>query len=105
MHRRTNLIPQINFSAQLDRQRLGVRLAAFQPLDLCLTAEVQTVRDPIDTKYAALYYPWIVVHDPLSKQDMRLAPSIIRHGIALAEQLDIATLEDRSWKLLDRRTR
>jgi hypothetical protein len=36
---------------------------------------------------------------------MRLAPSIIRHGIALAEQLDIATLEDRSWKLLDRRTR
>jgi phage tail sheath protein FI len=36
---------------------------------------IQQFRAPLDTKYAALYYPWVVVRDPSVAQDVAMAPS------------------------------
>ena len=36
---------------------------------------VRAVREPISSRYAALYHPWLVVRDPLSRADVRVAPS------------------------------
>lgn len=60
---------------------LRYRFAILDVADDLSIEEVQTARDPIDTKFAALYYPWIVVHDPSSKQDVRLAPSAHIAGV------------------------
>jgi uncharacterized protein len=37
--------------------------------------EVQAFRSPIDTKYAALYYPWVTIRDPRPGGEEMLAPS------------------------------
>jgi uncharacterized protein len=36
---------------------------------------VRAVREPISSRYAALYYPWLAVRDPLARADVRVAPS------------------------------
>jgi len=36
---------------------------------------VRAVREPLSSRYAALYYPWLVVRDPLARADVRVAPS------------------------------
>jgi phage tail sheath protein FI len=38
-------------------------------------AGIQDFRAPLDTKYAALYYPWVVVRDPSISDDVAMAPS------------------------------
>jgi phage tail sheath protein FI len=42
---------------------------------------LRAVREPIDTSYAALYYPWLVVRDPLARRDVRVGPSGHMAGI------------------------
>jgi len=36
---------------------------------------IRTFREPLDTKYAALYYPWVEVRDPSVKRNVQVAPS------------------------------
>ncbi len=36
--------------------------------------QVETYRNQFDTRYAALYYPWITIHDPLTGSDGVVAP-------------------------------
>jgi phage tail sheath protein FI len=43
--------------------------------------DIRSFREPLDTKYAALYYPWIEVRDPLARQNVQLAPSAHLAGI------------------------
>ncbi len=43
--------------------------------------EIQTQRNFYDSKYAALYYPWIRVFDPLSKKRTNVPPSGYMCGI------------------------
>ncbi len=44
-------------------------------------AAVRAGRQAIDTKYAALYYPWIIVRDPSQARDVQLAPGGHMAGI------------------------
>jgi phage tail sheath protein FI len=44
-------------------------------------AGVREARAALDTKYAALYYPWLVVRDPSISQDVQLAPGAHMAGI------------------------
>jgi uncharacterized protein len=56
----------------------------FAVLDIQDGLTIQQVRDrrsAIDTKYAALYYPWVVVRDPLIRADIPVAPSGHMAGI------------------------
>ena len=51
------------------------RFAILDPRDGLGIEEVRSERSLIDTKYAALYHPWLIVRDPLVDRDVPLAPS------------------------------
>jgi len=62
-------------------ETLKDRFAIIDPPDGLDIEGIREFREPIDTKYAALYYPWLVVRDPLLKRDVNLAPSGHMAGI------------------------
>lgn len=57
------------------------RFAILDPQDGLSIEKIQQVRAPIDTKYAALYYPWLEVRDPSVRRNVLAAPSGHMAGI------------------------
>jgi phage tail sheath protein FI len=57
------------------------RFAIIDPRDGLDIEGIRTFREPFDTKYAALYYPWIEVRDPVAKKNVQVAPSAHMAGI------------------------
>jgi uncharacterized protein len=57
------------------------RFAIVDPQDRLSIERIRAFKEPIDTKYGALYYPWIEVRDPLSRRDVGVAPSGHMAGI------------------------
>jgi phage tail sheath protein FI len=57
------------------------RFAILDPQDNLDIEGIRGFREPLDTKYAALYYPWIEVRDPSVKRDVAIAPSAHMAGI------------------------
>jgi phage tail sheath protein FI len=57
------------------------RFAILDPRDGLSIEGIREFREPIDTKYAALYYPWIEVRDPSIRRNVILAPSGHMAGI------------------------
>ncbi len=62
-------------------ETLKDRFAILDPPDDLDIEGIRDFREPLDTKYAALYYPWLVVRDSLLKRDVHLAPSGHMAGI------------------------
>jgi phage tail sheath protein FI len=62
-------------------ETLKSRVAILDPPDGLDITGIQTFRSPIDSKYAALYYPWVVVRDPSVSLDVHVAPSGHMAGI------------------------
>jgi phage tail sheath protein FI len=62
-------------------QRMRYRIAVLDPLEAQSPAEVQAWRATLDSKYAALYYPWVRVLDPISGTLIDLPPSGFVAGI------------------------
>ncbi len=60
---------------------LRYRFAILDPKDGLSIDGVQTFREPIDTKYAALYYPWIEVRDPSVRRNVQIGPAGHTAGI------------------------
>jgi uncharacterized protein len=56
-------------------EALKDRFAILDPKDNLSIEEIREFREPLDTKYAALYYPWVEVRDPLAKRNVEVAPS------------------------------
>ncbi|MFI2213446.1 phage tail sheath family protein [Streptomyces sp. NPDC020141] len=56
-------------------EQLKDRFAVLDPRDGLDIEGVQTFRERFDTKYAALYYPWLVTRDPLTGRDVEVPPS------------------------------
>jgi phage tail sheath protein FI len=56
-------------------EQLKDRFAVLDPQDGLDIEGVQAFREPFDTKYAALYYPWLVVNDPSTGQFVEAPPS------------------------------
>jgi phage tail sheath protein FI len=54
---------------------LRYRFAILDPPDGQSIQGIQTFREPFGTRFAALYYPWVRVHDPLLDTSVDLAPS------------------------------
>jgi phage tail sheath protein FI len=50
------------------------------PPDLSI-ADVREVRAKLDSKYAAFYYPWVTVLDPITRAELNLPPSGFVSGI------------------------
>ena len=60
---------------------LRSRFAVLDPPDGLGVEEIRDFRAPLDTKYAALYYPWVKGRDPVAGKDVPLAPSAHIAGI------------------------
>ncbi|MEU3449870.1 phage tail sheath C-terminal domain-containing protein [Streptomyces thermolilacinus] len=51
------------------------RFAILDPRDGLDMEGIQAFREPFDTKYAALYHPWLVTRDPSTHRDVEVPPS------------------------------
>lgn len=51
------------------------RFAIIDPQDGLTIEGIRTAREPLDTKYAAIYYPWLRVRDPSIRQEVAVPPS------------------------------
>jgi hypothetical protein len=56
-------------------ERMRYRIAVLDAPDAASLGEVREYRGQIDTKYGALYYPWITVLNPVDGQELNIPPS------------------------------
>jgi len=68
-------------------EQLRYRFGVIDPRDGLSIQGIRDFRDAIDTKYAALYYPWIEVRDPSVRRNVVVAPSL--HMIGLYARVDV----------------
>jgi phage tail sheath protein FI len=62
-------------------QRMRYRIAVIDAGDGQSIAQVRAMRARYDSKYAALYYPWVRILDPVTRQEIYLPPSGFISGI------------------------
>jgi hypothetical protein len=62
-------------------ETLKDRFAILDPRDGLSIEGIREFREPLDSKYAALYYPWIEVRDPSVRRNVQVAPSGHMAGI------------------------
>src|SRR6185436_3108294 len=53
-------------------------------------ADVRNLRARVDSKYAALYYPWVRILDPVTRQEIDLPPSGFVAGIFARNDIERA---------------
>jgi phage tail sheath protein FI len=68
-------------------EQLRYRFGVIDSRDGLSIQGIRDFRDAIDTKYAALYYPWIEVRDPSVRRNVVVAPSL--HMIGLYARVDM----------------
>jgi phage tail sheath protein FI len=61
--------------------RMRYRIAVLDAGDGQTIAQVRALRGRIDSKYAALYYPWIRILDPVTRREISVPPSGAVAGI------------------------
>lgn len=62
-------------------ERMKYRIAVLDSGNDQTIADVRAMRARLDSKYAAFYYPWIRVLDPVTQQEIHLPPSGFVSGI------------------------
>ncbi|MBA3891160.1 MAG: phage tail sheath subtilisin-like domain-containing protein [Gemmatimonadaceae bacterium] len=62
-------------------ERMRYRIAVLDSGDLQDISQVRAMRARLDSKHAAIYYPWVRVLDPVSQQEIHLPPSGFVAGI------------------------
>ena len=62
-------------------ERMRYRIAVLDSPPAQDLDQVRNLRDKFNSKFAALYYPWVTVLDPVSRQELNLPPSGFVAGI------------------------
>jgi phage tail sheath protein FI len=62
-------------------ERMRYRIAVLDSGDKQAISDVRAMRGQIDSKHAALYYPWVTVFDPVTRRELNLPPSGFVAGI------------------------
>ena len=62
-------------------EKMRYRIGVLDSVDGQLVSEVRSYRGKLDSKYAALYYPWVTVMDPVTEEELNLPPSGFVAGI------------------------
>ncbi|MBI3328080.1 MAG: phage tail sheath subtilisin-like domain-containing protein [Nitrospinae bacterium] len=62
-------------------ERMRYRIAVLDAGNNQTLAAVRALRAKLDSKYAALYYPWVRVLDPITRKEIHLPPSGFVAGI------------------------
>jgi phage tail sheath protein FI len=71
-------------------ERMRYRIAIIDPPEKQKIADVRKHRAKLDSKYAALYYPWVKVFDPITRQPLNLPPSGFVAGIYARNDIERA---------------
>jgi hypothetical protein len=71
-------------------ERMRYRIAIIDPPQKQKIADVRKQRAKLDSKYAALYYPWVTVFDPITRQPLDLPPSGFVAGIYARNDIERA---------------
>lgn len=69
-------------------ERMRYRIALLDSGDNLPIAEVRGMRAKIDSKHAALYYPWVTVLDPVTRREIQLPPSGFVAGICARNDVE-----------------
>jgi len=69
------------------------RIAVLDSGDGQSVADVRAMRAQLDSAYAALYYPWIRILDPVTKQEIIIPPSGSVAGIYARNDITRAVYE------------
>ena len=64
------------------------RVALLDSGDKLPISEVRGMRAKIDSKHAALYYPWVTVLDPITRREINLPPSGFVAGICARNDIE-----------------
>ena len=62
-------------------ERMRYRIAVLDAPDEAALSDIRNFRSQVDSKYAALYYPWVTILDPLSGEELNVPPSGFVSGI------------------------
>ena len=62
-------------------EKMRYRIAIIDPPEGQKIADVRKLKAKLDSKYAALYYPWVTVFDGITRQPLNLPPSGFVAGI------------------------
>lgn len=62
-------------------EKMRYRIAVLDSADKHLVSDVRAYRGKLDSKYAALYYPWVTIMDPVTEAELNLPPSGFVAGI------------------------
>jgi phage tail sheath protein FI len=62
-------------------QRMRYRIAVLESGDGQDLGQVQALRAGLDSKHGALYYPWVRIFDPITKEEISLPPAGFVAGI------------------------
>ena len=62
-------------------ERMKYRIAVLDSIDQHLVSDVRRYRGRFDSQHAALYYPWVCVLDPVTREEIKLPPSGFVAGI------------------------
>jgi len=71
-------------------ERMRYRIAVLDSEEAQDTSEVRSLRAKLDSKYAALYYPWVKVLDPVTRKEIALPPSGFVSGIYARNDIERA---------------
>jgi phage tail sheath protein FI len=74
-------------------QRMKYRIAVLDSGENQTIAQVRAMRGRLDSTYAAMYYPWITVLDPITRREIELPPSGFITGIYARNDINRAV-----WK-------
>lgn len=68
--------PNVQLTLVAHCENLASRFAVLDmDAELSKTDEITTARSVIDSTYAAMYHPWLIVFDPLDKKNILIPPS------------------------------
>jgi hypothetical protein len=62
-------------------ERMRYRIAVLDAPDKAIVSDALAYRGKFDSKYAALYYPWVTIFDPVTRGEVNMPPSGFVTGI------------------------
>jgi hypothetical protein len=62
-------------------ENMRYRIAVLDAVDGSALSDVRNYRSQLDSKYAALYYPWVTILDPVTQTEINLPPGGFVAGI------------------------
>ncbi|MBA4175706.1 MAG: phage tail protein [Leptothrix sp. (in: Bacteria)] len=69
-------------------ERMRYRVALLDSAEGQTISDVRGMRAKLDSKHAALYYPWVSVLDPVTRQEIKLPPSGFVAGICARNDVE-----------------